>query len=161
MEIKITEQKAELAVAYREHATPETMMAVIDKGLNLAFSHLKEQGIEPAGAPFCLYTDLSEGFKEFDLVLGFPVAEEIPLGAELRMTKTYGGKAVEAMHKGAYSKIEKTYEDMMRYVRENSLEMTGDYYEWYLNDPDETPEDELLTRVVFPIKKILEEMKCN
>ncbi len=80
MEIKITEQKAELAVAYREHASPENMMAVIDKGLNMAFSHLKEQGIQPAGAPFCLYANLSEGYKEFDLVLGFPVAEKIPVG---------------------------------------------------------------------------------
>lgn len=32
------------------------------------------------------------------------------------------------------------------------LESTGTYYDYYLNDPDETPESELLTKVVFPIK---------
>jgi effector-binding domain-containing protein len=40
----------------------------------------------------------------------------------------------------------------MDYAKENSLESTGIYYDYYLNDPNDTPESELLTQVVYPIK---------
>ena len=152
MDIKVTEQKSELALAYKEHATMENIVAVIDKGLNMTINHLMALGKQPAGAPYCCYTNGSEDLTEFDLELGFPVAEEVPVKDGMYMARTYGGKVVESMHKGAYDTLEETYTAMMRYVQENSLEMTGVYYDWYLNDPDNTPEDELLTKVVFPVR---------
>lgn len=152
MTIEMMEQKAELAVVYKERASMDNMSAVMDKGLNMAYGLLKEQGKQPAGAPFCCYTNASEDFSAFDLELGFPVTEEIPVKGELHMRKTIGGKALTATHKGSYASLETTYTAMMQYVSENSLEMTGVYYDWYLNDPDNTPEDELLTKVVFLLK---------
>jgi len=68
------------------------------------------------------------------------------------MSKTYEGKAVAATHKGAYKDIEPTYTALMDYVKDNSLELTGVYYDYYISNPAETPESELLTQVVFPIK---------
>jgi effector-binding domain-containing protein len=56
------------------------------------------------------------------------------------------------MHKGAYKNIEETYTPMMQYLTENNLQSTGVYYDYYLNNPADTPESELLTKVVFPIK---------
>ena len=41
---------------------------------------------------------------------------------------------------------------MMQYLAENKIESTGIYYDYYLNNPADTPENELLTKVVFPIK---------
>ncbi len=152
MEIIITEQKAELAVVYKERASMDNLTAVMDKGLNMAYDLLKELGKQPAGAPFCCYTNMSEDFSAFDLELGFPVTEEIPVKGELQMSKTLAGKALTATHKGSYASLETTYTAMMQYVADNSLEMKGIYYDWYLNDPDNTTEDELLTKVVFLIK---------
>jgi effector-binding domain-containing protein len=81
-----------------------------------------------------------------------PVSEPLPEQGEFYMSKTCEGKAVTAMHKGAYKDIEKTYAPMMQYLAENKLESTGVYYDYYLNNPADTPESELLTKVVFPIK---------
>jgi len=39
----------------------------------------------------------------------------------------------------------------MDYAKENSLELKGVYYDYYLNNPAEVPESELLTRLVFAI----------
>ncbi len=152
MKIEITEQKAELAVVYKERASMDNLNAVMDKGLNMAYNLLIELGKQPAGAPFCCYTNMSEDFSAFDLELGFPVTEEIPVKGELQMSKTLAGKALAATHKGSYAILETAYAAMMQYASENSLEMTGVYYDWYLNDPDNTPEDELLTKVVFLLK---------
>jgi effector-binding domain-containing protein len=68
------------------------------------------------------------------------------------MSKNCEGKAICAMHKGAYKDIEAVYIPMMEYLVKNSLESTGVYYDYYINDPADTPESELLTKVVFPIK---------
>lgn len=152
MNIEITEQKAELAVVYRERALMENLVAVMDKGLNSIDAYLKTLGKHPTGAPFCCYTNGNEDFTAFDVELGFPVAGEVPVQGELHMGKTIGGKAVSATHKGPYSTLETTYMAMMQYVSEQALEMTGVYYDWYLNNPDSTPEEELLTKVVFLIK---------
>jgi effector-binding domain-containing protein len=40
----------------------------------------------------------------------------------------------------------------MDYVKENSFELTGVYYDYYINNPADTPESELLTQVLFPVK---------
>ena len=55
-------------------------------------------------------------------------------------------------YKGAYKDIEIAYTALMAYMAENRLESTGVYYDYYLNNPADTPESELLTQVVFPIK---------
>ena len=68
------------------------------------------------------------------------------------MSKTCEGRAITATHKGPYKDIEATYIALMGYMAENKLESTGVYYDYYLNDPANVPESELLTQVVFPVK---------
>lgn len=152
MNIEIVELKPELALVYKEHVNMDNIVQVMDKGLNGTYAYLKELGKNPTNAPFCRYTNGTEDYTEFDLELGFPIAEEVPAKDGMYIMKTDGGKAVSAMHKGAYSTLETTYNVMMEYVQEKSLEMTGVYYDWYLNDPDSTSEEELLTKVVFLLK---------
>ena len=89
---------------------------------------------------------------QFDIELGVPVAEALPEQGEIFMSKTCEGKAISAIHKGAYKDIEKTYAPMMEYLAVNNLKSTGVYYDYYISNPYETPESELLTKVVFPIK---------
>ncbi len=84
--------------------------------------------------------------------MGFPVAHEIQVEGELYMSKTYAGKAVTGIHKGSYSKLDPAYGEILRFIEENSLELAGTYYDHYLNDPDKVSEDELLTKIVIPVK---------
>lgn len=39
----------------------------------------------------------------------------------------------------------------MQWIKENGHTPAGVVYEFYLNDPSETPENELQTRIVFPL----------
>ncbi len=153
MKIEVVEQKAERTLAYQEHATMDSLGSVMDKGLSSVYGHLKELGKHPIGAPYAAYRNAneSENFAEFDLEVGFPVAEEIPLKDGLFMSKTYEGKVVSAMHKGPYQTLEQTYAAVMNYIAENGFVPVGVYYDYYLNDPASTKEEELLTKVVVPI----------
>lgn len=146
MNINVIEQKAELTLAFKEHTTMDNMITVMDKGFNAIYNHLKELGQQPTGAPYAAYLNVneSEDFAGFDLELGFPVADEVPVIDGLFMSKTHQGKVVTATHKGSYKTLEETYAAVMNYIREHSLEPTGTYYDYYLNDPSMTQEEENL-----------------
>lgn len=154
MNIEVVEQKAELTLAYKEHTTMENLVASMDKGLNAVDHYLKELAEKPTGAPYAAYLNVNEDedFAEFDLEMGFPIAREVPVKDELFISRTYEGRVVTTTHKGSYQTLEEAYCAVMEYIAQNSLEPVGIYYDYYLNDPSNTPEEDLLTKVVIPVK---------
>ena len=153
MDIEVTNQESQIAVAVRfEKATMEEISVLATEGLQKVLVFLTQQGVEIAGAPYLAYSNGNDDFIQFDVELGIPVSEEVAVSGEFFLSKTCEGKAVTATHKGAYKDVEAAYVALMGYMAENKLESTGVYYDYYLNDPADTPESELLTQVVFPIK---------
>jgi effector-binding domain-containing protein len=153
MNIETINKESELAIAVKFEAVEFTKMAeIMVEGYQKLMVYVAKCGKQMVGAPYCKYTNGSENFTKFDIELGIPVSEPLPEQGEIYMSKTCTGKAITAIHKGAYKDIEKTYEPMMQYLAENKLESTGVYYDYYLNNPADTPESELLTKIVFPIK---------
>ena len=128
------------------------MGPVMSNGYQKLWAYVAQCGKQMAGVPYCKYTNPSEDFMTFDIELGIPVSEPLPEEDGIYMSTTCAGKAIAAMHKGSYKDIEKTYAPMMQYLAENNLQSTGVYYDYYLNNPADTPESDLLTKVIFPIK---------
>lgn len=60
-------------------------------------------------------------------------------------------KVLSTVHKGSYAEIPSIYGKMMQHVMERKYEMIGAPREAYLNSPEEVPENELLTEVIFPV----------
>ena len=153
MNIALTNQKPAIAAAIKVTAmSMENMAEAMDAGYAKLMEYIAAQGKQIAGAPYCCYTNASEDFSHFDMEFGIPVNEAIAASGEIFMSRTYEGKAVRATHKGSYKDIEVTYTALMNYVKENSLELTGAYYDYYISNPADTPESDLLTQVVFPVK---------
>ncbi|MDR0491870.1 MAG: GyrI-like domain-containing protein [Oscillospiraceae bacterium] len=153
MNIEVKEMQSQVAVAVKqENATMAEISTLATEGLQKVFGFLSQQGVEIAGAPYLAYKNGNADFSQFDVELGIPVAGEVPVQGEFFMTKTCEGKAATVMYKGAYKDIEPAYMALMEYMTANSLESTGVYYDYYISNPADTPESELLTEVVFPIK---------
>ncbi|MCL2476672.1 GyrI-like domain-containing protein [Candidatus Bathycorpusculum sp.] len=153
MNIEIINKETEITVAVKFEAVEFTKMAeIMTEGYPKLMAYVTKCGKQMAGAPYCKYTNGSEDFMKWDIELGVPVSEPLPEQGEFYMSKTCAGRAITAMHKGAYKDIEKTYAPMMQYLAKNKLESTGVYYDYYLSNPADTPESELLTKVVFPLK---------
>ncbi|MDR2888499.1 MAG: GyrI-like domain-containing protein [Lachnospiraceae bacterium] len=151
--IEVIDKEAEMAIAVKYDGIDFTNMGgIMGEGYQKLWSYLGQCGKEIAGAPYCKYTNGSADFMKFDIELGVPVSEAVPEADGIYMSTTCAGKAIAAMHKGAYKDIEVTYGPMMQYLAENGLQSTGVYYDYYLNDPAGTAEEDLLTRVVFPLK---------
>jgi Transcriptional regulator, effector-binding domain/component len=153
MKIEIINKEAETAIAVRYDAVDFTnMAATMKEGYQKLFDYITECGKQIVDCPYCKYFNGSEDFMKFDIELGIPVSELLPEKNEIFMSKTCEGKAITAIHKGAYKDIEHTYIPMMQYLEEHKLQSTGVYYDYYLNDPSDTVESELLTKIVFPLQ---------
>jgi effector-binding domain-containing protein len=56
------------------------------------------------------------------------------------------------LHTGPYNEMEPAYDALKEWVENNGHQATGVVYELYLNDPGETPPQELQTQILFPLK---------
>lgn len=153
MEIKIENMQPQLAAAVKYTAVSMAGIAgLCDEGYKRIMEYLAKQGRQMTGVPYLAYMNANEDWSQFDVELGMPVTEEISEQDGIYMSKTCEGKAVCTVYQGAYKDIEPAYCAVMEYAAANSLESTGVYYDYYINDPDKTLESELLTKVVFPVK---------
>ena len=150
MKIEVTQQKSVRAVALTKKTTMANLAAAIGEGYGKIGAYLAKSGVQMSDAPYVAYP--GDMHNEFDLEMGFPVASDLPCEGEFYMTDTYEGKAVSATFKGPYSELSKAYGEVFKYIGENKLEMTGGCYDFYTNDPADTPPEELLTIIVIPIK---------
>jgi effector-binding domain-containing protein len=69
-----------------------------------------------------------------------------------------GGKALRFTHRGPYPKLMQTYEQITAWMKtEGMLGTDADWakympmWEEYLNDPESTPEDDLITHIYVPL----------
>jgi effector-binding domain-containing protein len=153
MKIEVTNQQAQIAAAIKRTAlNMDKIVEGMDTDYRKIMGYIAEQGKQIVGAPYCFYTNASADYTTFDIELGIPVSEAVPASGEIFMSQTYEGQALVGTHKGSYKDLEKTYSALMDYAKEHSIGIANDCYAYYLSNPDDTPESELLTQVVFPIK---------
>ena len=107
-------------------------------------------GVQPTGPPFAMYHNMD--VSNLDVEIGFPVAEKTEGSGRVKAGKLPGGKAAVTLHAGPYEKIEEAYNRLTAFVKEQGLEPESYVYEFYLNDPAETPPEELKTEIYFPVK---------
>jgi AraC-like DNA-binding protein/DNA gyrase inhibitor GyrI len=84
---------------------------------------------------------------------GFAVAAKpaaIPKGLQYREIKA--GKYARFLLTGSYSQISPAFSQVFRNLSENSVALREDYcVENYLNDPRNTPEEQLVTEILVPV----------
>jgi len=88
-----------------------------------------------------------------DMICAVPVAPDAKLPAKYKIAQTPGGKALKAVHMGAYDKMMPVYEDLDRYVANKKLEMNGAPWEVYVTDPTvEKDTAKWITEIYYPVK---------
>ena len=149
-QIIMEEKAAQPTIAIRTRAAVQNLPQVLGKAYGDIMNYLMEIGVQPAGAPYVGYFNID--MQDLDLEIGFPVEQAISGKGDIQASEIPAGKQVSCLHTGPYSKVEPAYNAMMEWVPANGYTATGVSYEFYLNDPEQTPENELLTKIVFPLK---------
>jgi effector-binding domain-containing protein len=147
---ELSEQKAQPVLSIRARTAVENLPKVIGESYGKIMQYLAELGEQPADAPYTAYYNLD--MKDLDVEMGFPVAKPLPAKGEIESGEIPQGRYVSCMYKGAYSGMEQPYNEMFKWIAENSYEPKGVCYEYYYNSPNEVPESELLTRIAMPLK---------
>ncbi len=114
---------------------------------------MRKNQIMLAGPPLAINNQFDKNVK-WVFEAAFPLnSDEIPTpNGRLRLDKLPGGKLVKAIHKGAYEESHNTYEEIMKYIKDNKLQIAGNSYEVYLNDPSKVHVEDLETHIFFPVK---------
>lgn len=152
MKIELTRQEAQPTLFVRIRTNLDGLTEAFDKNFALIGSYLSEIGEQPVSAPYAAY--YNHDMQDLDVEMGFPVAKKLPEKGEVKagMIPAFENAAC-ITHKGSYNSLDETYGQIYKYIEDNGLEVSGAHYDFYVSDPDNTPESELITRIMIPVKK--------
>lgn len=119
---------------------------------------LVDKDFEMTGLIYGTYFNSPENVSEDKLQY------EIGFGFEGKITALREGKigikeipehsVLAAIHKGPYSEVGPVIHAVIDYAVKNNYDIVGPISEAYLNNPNDTPEEELLTEVRIPVIKV-------
>ena len=143
------DRPAQPVLSIRTRAAVQDLPQVMGKAYGAIMHYLGELGVPPAGAPFVAYFNMD--MQDLDMEIGFPVMQPLPGKGEVQPSEIPGGKAATCLHVGPYPELSGAYQALGDWVKANGYQATGASYEFYLNDPEETPPEKLQTQIVFPL----------
>ena len=147
---EIKEQAAQPTLTIRTRASVGDLPKVLGKVYGAIVHYLGELGEQPAGAPFAAYYNMD--MENLDVEIGFPVSSKLAGKGDIKASEIPGGMVATCLYTGPYSQVEPAYEALTKLVDDSEYDPTGVAYEMYLNDPNQTPPDELQTLILFPLK---------
>ncbi len=147
---EVSEQVAQPVLSIRTRTSVGKLPQEIEEAYGAIIEYLNEIGEQPQEAPFVAYYNMD--MEDLDVEMGFPVAKPTTGRGEINLGEIPAGRQVSYLFKGPYIKMEPVYNAMMQWIAENGHTPTGVAYEFYYNSPNDVPESELLTKIVFPLK---------
>jgi effector-binding domain-containing protein len=147
---EVKEQPFQPTLAIRTRAPVQELPRALGDAYSAIAQYLGELGEQPAGPPFVAY--YNQDMQDLDLEIGFPVSGELPDRGDIQTGEIPGGKLATCLYTGPYSGIAQAYTALSEWMEANGYQPTGVAYEVYLNDPDETPPEELQTQIAFPLR---------
>ena len=147
---ELKEQVAQPTLSIRVRTPIDGLPQLLGESYSKIAGYLAELGAQPAGAPFAAYYNLD--MQELDVEIGLPVEEPLSGKDDTQASQVPGGKLALALHTGPYGDIGPAYDALIQFAKEQGCEPTGVSFEFYLNDPQETAQENLQTQIVFPLK---------
>ncbi|MCI0658686.1 MAG: GyrI-like domain-containing protein, partial [Acidobacteria bacterium] len=110
--------------------------------------------LKQAAAPITINNKWGDSGYEFDAAIPLDRAPEgaVPPDSPVQVKQTYSGKALKVVHKGSHRNMDTTHEKLMAYAAAYGYEPAASPWDEYVSDPGHTPEPELLTNIVLPVK---------
>jgi effector-binding domain-containing protein len=147
---EVIETSEQPALSVRTVTSVDRLPAEIGRSAQVVIDYLNEVGEQPSDALYVAYYNMD--MQKLDVEIGFPVKKVLEGRGEVCKGTVPAGKKATCMYKGPYKEMEPAYGAMSKWMEENGHQPTGIMYEYYYNSPDEVPESELLTKIVYLLK---------
>jgi effector-binding domain-containing protein len=148
--IEILERPVQVAASIRTRTSVSELPVLMGQTFGKLMQYLGKIGVSPAGPPFAAYYNMD--MQDLDVEIGFPVKDAVQGEGEIEPVEIPGGAYVSCLYTGPYEDFELPYNALTAWLEENGRQGTGVSYEFYLNDPENTPSDKLQTQILFPLK---------
>lgn len=149
-EIFLLDRPETHTLGIRTRTRVEDLPTLIGPSYGKIAAYLDELGTHMADIPFVAYHNMD--MQNLDLEIGFPVAKALPGKEDIQAATIPGGLAVGCVYQGPYTGLREPYDELGQWIQANGYTPTGVAYEFYFNGPP-TPEDKLLTLILFPVHK--------
>jgi effector-binding domain-containing protein len=137
------------ALTIRTRTSVDRLPMLIGQGYGRIGAYLGSLGEHPANVPFVAYHNMD--MADLDVELGFPVSSPLPGNEDIQYAPVPGGLRAFCMYLGPYSQMAPVYGELAAWILASGFTSLGTAYEHYFNGPD-TPEEQLLTQIVMPVK---------
>ncbi len=143
----------------RSSNDPSEIGRVMSEAFDALGAFARRYGLRFAGPPRSIYTGHGPEGSEFIVAVPVtaPPTQPVEEGSAT-VGEIPGGSALRFAHRGSYRQLITTYKRITEWMRETGrMESEADWekympmWEEYLNDPESTPEDELLTHIYLPL----------
>ncbi len=108
--------------------------------------------VKMAGPVMSIYHDPECKERDIDVEVAIPIIGRIEVTGGAEVKNLPGARVLAVVHKGSYETLHLTYKEIFDYMARSGLEFAGPVRELYLNDPDKTPSEDLITEIQVPIK---------
>ena len=140
-------------MSIRTTLTMQTMGEEMPRLFTRLYEYITQNGGQMTGDCFDLYHDEEFNPECIDVECCFSVADFLPNSGEIQRRTVEGSLMASTLHKGPYDGLNEAYEAIMRWVGPNGYVLLPRMRNLYLNDPYEVSPEEILTEVLWPIKK--------
>lgn len=132
----------------------EELGEVMKQDYEALYHFMQENNISTDRVPFTIYNTFDMFNRTSQYIACIPVEEEYKIKEKWVRGTLQTHKALKTMHKGNYMHLGNAWMTAMNFARLNKIKVQKSTmgYEFYLNDPQETPVDELVTEIYLPLK---------
>ncbi len=151
MEIK-EKKLGKRQVAYIAYKGPYEEIPVL---MGEVVGFIMAKGLQMMGPTYGIYFNSPQevSVEELKYEIGMPFEGEAEEEGRVKIKKVPEQLVLSSIHKGPYSECGMVLGKIAQYAYKNGYEIIGPPMEIYLSDPNETPENELLTEISFPVMK--------
>ena len=135
--------------------------SLIPAAFSRLYGWMSKKGYSPSGPPVGVYFNAPGQVPDEELTweLRSPIAKQVnPSGPDaqgLGVKRVSGGQVAAVMHKGPFEQVGEAYEQLRDWIAGSYYEISGPPEEAYFSDPTQTPPEEVLTEVRFPVRRKL------
>ena len=138
---------------------PASISAAIGAAFDTLMGFLGQHALTPTAPPRVIYTSYGPEGVSFTVALPVAAAPAAPASdTPVTVDTLSGAKAYRFTHLGPYKNLMGTYGRITAFMKSKGwMESDADWarympmWEEYLNDPDKTPEADLLTYIYLPV----------
>jgi AraC family transcriptional regulator len=151
--MEIVEKKiGKRQVAYISYKGPYEDIPIL---MGEVVGFLMAKGMHIMGPPFGVYFNSPQevAVEELAYEIGMPFDGKAEEEGRVKIKTTTDQMVLSTIYEGPYSECGTAIGALAEYAYKNGYQIIGPPMETYISDPNETPENELVTQMCFPVIK--------